>query len=430
MFLFLHNIVIRLYGFAVRIAAGWNPKARLWVRGRKQVFAGVKRAMEHNTRPVIWMHSASLGEFEQGRPLVEELRAAYPDSFIAISFFSPSGYEVVKGYGQADLLFYLPLPTRRNARKLITLLSPRLVLWIKYDYWYHYLSVLKSRKIPLLLVSAIFHRHQPFFRWYGTLHRNMLRCFSWLFVQNGLSEKRLRLIGIAGNVTVSGDTRFDRVAAIAGQFAPIPEVERFIAGRTVVVAGSTWPADEEILAHYANTHPEICFILAPHEVDAEHIRDIRRLFRHAIPYSEWSGKQPSASSEHGGEALPGGANTLIIDNIGMLSRLYYYGAIAYVGGGFGSEGVHNVLEAAVYGKPVVFGPVFNRFREAIDLLEEGAAFTIETALECEDTIHRLLSNAHFFDESATAAKNYVQRNMGATEKILRHIQENRLLMRS
>lgn len=432
MFLFVYNIVVCLYGFAVRIAAGWNPKARLWVRGRKQVFAEIRRAMEHNTRPVVWMHSASLGEFEQGRPLVEALRAAYPDSFIAISFFSPSGYEAVKGYEKADLLFYLPLPTRRNARRLVTLLSPRLVLWIKYDYWYHYLSVLKKKNIPLLLVSAIFHRHQPFFRWYGPLYRKMLRCFSWLFVQSGLSEKRLRLIGIAGNVTVSGDTRFDRVAAIAGNFTPLPEVERFIGGRDVLVAGSTWPEDEEILAHYANTHPDICFIIAPHEIDAGHIRDIRQLFRYAIPYSQWNDSKEPGYGQQNGEAQTGEekVNTLIIDNIGMLSRLYSYATVAYVGGGFGSEGVHNVLEAAVYGKPVVFGPVFNQFREAIDLLEEGAAFTIETALGCEDTMNRLLADARFLAESATAAKNYVQRNQGATGRIMRYIQENRLLIRS
>ncbi len=419
MFLLVYNIVVRLYGAAVHIAALWNPKARLWVRGRKHVFEEIRLAMKDNTRPVVWMHSASLGEFEQGRPLVERIRTAYPEYFIAISFFSPSGYEAMKGYDKADLTFYLPLPTRRNARRLAALLNPRLVLWVKYDYWYHYLAELKRKNIPLLLISAIFHRHQPFFRWYGSLYRKMLGCFSRLFVQSGASEKRLQLIGVAGNVTVSGDTRFDRVATIASHFTPIPEVGLFTGGQTIVVAGSTWPEDEEVLAHYANAHPEIRFIIAPHEIDEEHVRDIQRLFRRAVRYSEWSVREP-----------PAGVNTLIIDNIGMLSRLYHYATITYVGGGFGNDGVHNVLEAAVYGKPVIFGPVFNQFREAIDLLEEGAAFTIETALECEDIMNRLVSDAKFLNESAAAARGYVQRNKGATEKIMQYIQENRLLIRS
>lgn len=364
------------------------------------------------------MHSASLGEFEQGRFLLENLRIMYPDSCMIITFFSPSGYEVMKDYKGADHIFYLPEPTSKNARKFIQLLNPKLVLWIKYDYWYHYLYELKKRNTPVLLISAIFNRKNSFFKWYGPLYTEMLRCFTWLFVQDEASLKRLRLIGFR-NVSVSGDTRFDRVIDIAENFKAIPLIEEFLGDKPVIVAGSTWTEDEEEIDHYANTRPEIKFIIAPHEIGEEHLQEIEKLFNRSVRYSALSETTNHQNNE---------TNTLIIDNIGMLSRLYKYATITFVGGGFGEEGVHNVLEAAVYGKPVIFGPVFNQFMEAIDLLEEGAAFTVDSALELEKTFNNLLSEKEFYKECCNAAREYVYSHRGATQKILNYIQENRLLI--
>lgn len=416
MFLLLDNIIIRLLAIVIRITSLWHPKAALWVKGRKNLINRVRQEMQGNTRKVIWMHSASLGEFEQGRFLLEQFRKQYPGYCIVVTFFSPSGYEVMKGYNGADYIFYLPLPTSRNARRFIQAINPALVFWIKYDYWYHFLYQLKKRRIPVLLISALFHRKNAFFKWYGPLYKRMLHFFTWLFVQDVPSERRLKLLGI-NNVSVGGDTRFDRVIDIAQNFQPVPLIDEFIGDAPVVVAGSTWPEDEEELDHYANTHTDIRFIIAPHEIDERHVSEIESLFHYSIRYSELrSGKDAK------------GANTLIIDNIGMLSRLYSYATIAYIGGGFGEDGVHNVLEAAVYGKPIIFGPVFNQFTEAIDLLEEGAAFTVDNALDLEKTLNRLLSNEGLYLECGDAAREYVIRKKGATEKILRYIQEKRLLM--
>lgn len=417
MFLLLDNIIIRVLAIAIRIASLWNIKARLWLRGRKHLFEEVAAALKTNSKPVIWMHNASLGEFEQGRFLIERIRKNHPGSCIVVTFFSPSGYEVMKNYKGADHIFYLPEPTSKNAKRFISLLNPKLVLWIKYDYWYHYLHELKKRNVPLLLVSAIFRKHHSFFKWYGPLYAEMLRCFTWLFVQDELSIERLHSIGIK-NTSVSGDTRFDRVIDIAGNFSEIPMIREFTGGSPVIVAGSTWPEDEEEIDHYANTHPEIKFIIVPHEIGEEHLKDIENLFRHTIRYS--------ALIQNGSNYSD--VNTLIVDNIGMLSRLYKYGTITYVGGGFGDEGVHNVLEAAVYGKPVIFGPVFNQFQEAIDLLEDGAAFTIDTALDLEKTLDKLISDHELYRECCEASEKYVMVHKGATKKITDYIQENRLFI--
>lgn len=417
MFLLIHNIVIRLLAATIRIASIWNIKARLWLKGRKNLFERVEDALRNNTRPVIWMHSASLGEFEQGRFLIENIRKTYPGFCIVVTFFSPSGYEVMKNYKGADFIFYLPEPKSKNAKRFITILNPKLVLWIKYDYWYHYLHELKKRNIPVLLVSAIFRRRHAFFKWYGSLYTEMLRCFTWVFVQDEASLEQLQTINIK-NASVSGDTRFDRVIDITANFTEVPMIREFIGSAPSIVAGSTWPEDEEEIDHYANTHPEIKFIIVPHEIGEEHLKDIEKLFRHTIRYSQLEQNKSDHTK----------VNTLIIDNIGMLSRLYRYALITYVGGGFGDEGVHNVLEAAVYGKPVIFGPVFNQFQEAIDLLEEGAAFTVDNALDLEKTFNDLITDNELYRECGEAAEKYVRSKQGATRKILDYIQENRLLI--
>ena len=378
-------------------------------------------------RPVIWMHCASLGEFEQGRPVLEQLRRQSPHCRIVVSFFSPSGYEARKNYTGADHIFYLPLDSGRNARQLIDLVRPTLVIWIKYDYWYYYLQELKKRNIPTLLVSGIFRTDQPFFRWYGRVHRYMLECFTHLFVQTENSQKLLGRLGITGNVTISGDTRFDRVIEIAETPGSLPFIETFCGDHPVIVAGSSWEEDEEELDHYANTHPELRFIIAPHEIEEGRLREVEALFRHAIRYSEWvKGKVPQdrRSGQHAGWPAP---NVLIIDNIGMLSRLYKYATITYVGGGFGDDGVHNVLEAAVYGRPVVMGPVIEKYIEAVELADCGGAIVIDSALEAESVFDRLLNDPEEYRQTCEAARNYVYAKRGATSTIVGYVQANRLL---
>jgi 3-deoxy-D-manno-octulosonic-acid transferase len=442
MSILLYHIFLWLYRTGIRLIAPWNPKARRWLDGRKNIFDRIGPAFSEKY-PLIWMHCASLGEFEQGRPVLERLRLENPAYKILITFFSPSGYETRKDYPGADHVFYLPLDSRQHARRFIDLVRPSLVLWIKYDYWYYYLLELKKRGIPTILLSAVFRPDQPFFKWYGRLHRFMLECFTHLFVQTDLSKKLLGSLGLSENVSVSGDTRFDRVITIAGTQEDLPVIAAFCGEQTVIVAGSTWEEDDEELDHYANTHPEIRFIIAPHEIEEDRLREAEKLFRHCIRYSQWE-RQIAASHElraasqtpigagmgkvrrtaNGGQRPP---NVLIIDNIGLLSRLYKYATITYVGGGFGDDGVHNVLEAAVYGKPVVFGPVIEKYDEAVDLADCGGGIVIDSALEAESVFDRLLGNPEEYRLICEAARDYVQGKKGATEKITGFIQEKRLL---
>lgn len=415
MHLLLYKIFIGLYGLGARCLAPWNTKAALWVKGRKNLLPHIAATWSNPQRSfTIWMHSASLGEFEQGRPVLEALKKQHPQCRIVLTFFSPSGYEIRKNYKGADAVFYLPADSAKNAAAFLDIIQPNLVLWVKYEYWYHYLNTLKKRNIPALLVAGLFRPSQPFFKWYGRLHRHMLDCFEQLFVQTPVSKELVNSIGFTKNVVVSGDTRFDRVTAIAQSFEPIPLIESFIGKAPVIVAGSTWLEDEEELDHFANTHPELKFIIAPHEIGEERMKEILPLFKNSIRLSAYSGAATNA-------------NTLIIDNIGMLSKLYHYATIAYVGGGFGDDGLHNILEAAAYYKPVLFGPNYEKHFEAVDMVEAGGAFTIENALEAENVLQQLLSNQMAYQAAAQAAGNYVKENTGATAAILNYIQEKRLL---
>lgn len=407
------------------MAAAWNPKARQWIRGRKEQKKNLADKLKQIQNAVIWMHCASLGEFEQGRPVFESLLDTFPNYQGVITFFSPSGYIPAINYKRATHIFYLPFTNRMNKRRFVDALNPSLVLWVKYDYWQFYLSYLSSRKIPLLLISATFQRSQAFFKWYGKQHKKILQCFSHLFVQTEESKRLLKKIGIIEEVTVNGDTRFDRVLEIASRHNNIPAVEEFCAGSQVIVAGSTWIDDEQELDHYANSNPQRSFIIAPHDTASYRISEVQRLFTRSIRFSEY--EKQRAQPGFNAKAFRSKYNTLIIDNIGMLSRLYKYASIAYVGGGFGNDGVHNVLEAAVYGKPVIFGPVFSKYMEAIELLEEGGAFTVETALELELKFNELFQNPELLRESGIQAEKYVFRKKGATEKIVRYVQEKRLL---
>ena len=422
-----YRLFLWLYRGSIIALSPFNRKASRWLSGRKNVFQNLRRFTDTNGGDIIWFHCASLGEFEQARPLLEGIRSSYPSYRILLSFFSPSGYEIRKDYKGADFVTYLPLDGPGNARKMLDMVRPRLVVWVKYEYWHFYLQQIKQRNIPLLLVAGIFRPEQPFFKSWGGFHRNMLNCFTCLFVQNQDSKKLLGSIGFSDNVSVGGDTRFDRVIEIAAQPVSIPAIEQFVNGCPVIVAGSTWEEDEEELDHFANTHPEIKFIIAPHEIDEQHLKDIEKLFHHAVRYSALIASPAQALQIQRESSTAAAPNTLIVDNIGMLSKLYKYATVAYVGGGFGDDGVHNVLEAAVYSKPVIFGPVFEKFREAVGLIDAGGAFCIENALELEENLQVLLGNAEEYKMASVAAGNYVYANKGATQKILGYIQEKRLL---
>lgn len=422
----LYNLFLWLYQICVRIVSPWNRKASLWIRGRKDIFETIRNAGITGKKRV-WMHCASLGEFEQGRPVIEALRKIYPEITVIISFFSPSGYEIRKNYNEADHVFYLPMDSAINAGKWLDLVNPTLVLWIKYDYWYYYLRELRRRKIPALLVSPVFRPDQPFFKWYGNIHRLMLDSYHAFFVQNEESKMLLKSLGIDKSVFVSGDTRFDRVIDIAEAFEPIPVITNFCGNHLVIVAGSTWEEDEEELDHYANTHSEIKFIIAPHEIEENHLKDIETLFRNSIRYSLLEKELLSSHKKDLQPALVKECNVLIVDNIGMLATLYSYAKICYVGGGFGDDGVHNVLEAAVYGKPVITGPVIEKYIEVMELADIGGVIIIDNALEAESAFNRLLKSEEEYAFHSKAARDYVYARRGATKKIVGYIQENRLL---
>lgn len=429
----LYLLFIHSYQFGIRIAALWNPKAKLWIAGRKDF-----PAVPKDERETVWMHCASLGEFEQGRPLLEAIKKQYPQVRIILTFFSPSGYEVVTRSdrpgltGIANHIFYLPMDNAANAAKMVDALQPDLVLWVKYEFWFYYLTELKKRNIPVLMVSGIFRSSQPFFKWYGDIWRKMLGCFTYFFVQNEHSKQLLATVGIKENVSVSGDTRFDRVIEIASTFEPLPLIEKFCGSSKVVVAGSTWEEDEEELIHYVKSNPQIKFIIAPHEIHEGNIKDVQKEFAGSILYSSLTadGRPPTTDGAQrettNGQRATG--NVLIIDNIGMLSKLYHYAHITFVGGGFEESGIHNVLEPAVHGKPVIYGPEYEKFAEAVDLVECGAGICINNALELEKVLTELWNNEALLQQKSEAAKNYVYSKAGATKKIMDHIQAKRLLI--
>lgn len=367
------------------------------------------------------MHCASLGEFEQGRPVLEQLKAANEKIKIVLTFFSPSGYEACKNYKGADHIFYLPMDNIFSAKKFIDTVNPSLVLWVKYEYWFYYLSELKRRNIPVLLVSGIFRNNQPFFKWYGGIWKKMLESFTHFFVQNEASEKLLQHIGVSQNVTVSGDTRFDRVTQIVKTPLDSEIVTAFCSGSKVIVAGSTWEDDEIILAAYADeTHHQFKLIIVPHELDKTHLEAVKRMFKASVCYTA-AEKDPAILQKMNDYKV------LIVDTMGMLSRLYSVGFINYVGGGFTNDGIHNILEAAVWGKPVIIGENYQKYFEAIDLVECGAAESISDTNEIREVIEDWDKDAVFYKESAAAAVNYVYNNAGATKTIMKYIQVNRLL---
>jgi len=398
-----------------------NEKAKLWSEGRIGLFEKLEKAFsKQHHHNIIWVHCASLGEFEQGRPLIEAIKAKYPASKILLTFFSPSGYEVSKNYVGADWVFYLPMDNPRNAKRFYSIVNPNIVIFIKYEFWYYYLQEAKQRNIPLILVSGVFREGQAFFKWYGSFKREMLLFFTHLFVQNQQSFDLLGSTGLTKNVTLSGDTRFDRVITIAAQFKPIPEIEAFLSNaQKIIVAGSTWLEDDNELYHYAKAHPNFYFIVAPHDIQQSRIDDCLSIYPNSITFSDW--KEEQRRIEEGIQIEKHTYNTLIINNVVMLSRLYAYATICFVGGGFGNDGVHNVLEAAVYGKPVIFGPEYSKYQEATQLIQHKGGFSIEDVFTLESTMNNLIEDSVFYSKTCKAASNYVNNMAGATKKVMQWV---------
>jgi 3-deoxy-D-manno-octulosonic-acid transferase len=418
---FFYNIFLVLYRAGISIVSLWNPKAKKWLEGRKSLLEKIKSSIVNEQSKIIWFHCSSLGEFEQGRPVMERMKAQGKGHKILLTFFSPSGFEIRKGYEGADYVFYLPMDSKKNVREFLDTVNPALVVFVKYDYWYHYLNEIKKRKINCLLISAVFRKDQLFFKRYGGLQRKMLLCFTHIFVQDKESKELLAKVNIQ-NCTISGDTRFDSVIEIAQKFEPIPLIEKFIGNSKCIVAGSTWKEDEEVLQRVFTEleSTDLKLIIAPHEIHQVHLEELKKLFSQSLGFSELT--KPDT-----GNPIPETSNILIIDNIGMLSRLYKYAYITYVGGGFTNDGVHNVLEAAVYGKPVVFGKNYEKYKEAIDLLECEGAKSFSDKEELYQILITLLTDEDDYRQKCLASKNYVQKNKGATEKVLHYIEENRLL---
>lgn len=403
----MYELIICLYTLGVAVASLFNPKARKMWRGGREAFRVLRDKVDGGQR-YVWFHAASLGEFEQGRPIIERLRAEHPEYKILLTFFSPSGYEVRKNYEGADIVCYLPLDTYFSARKFLNLVHPEMAFFIKYEFWWNYLHILKRRGVPVYSVSSIFREGQVFFRWYGRSYRRVLKCFTRFFVQNDESKRLLATLGIA-NVEITGDTRFDRVLQIKRQAKKLPLVEAFKQDCKVFVAGSSWPPDEDIFIKYFNDHRDWKLIIAPHVIGDDHIRQIvGKLSRTAVRYTEAT------------EESVGKADCLIIDCFGLLSSIYGYGDVAYVGGGFG-VGIHNVLEAAVWGMPVIFGPNNKRFQEAQDLLASGGGREVDSYSQFEAVMNTYVTDASAIEEDGLKAAGYVAATAGATDKILKTV---------
>jgi 3-deoxy-D-manno-octulosonic-acid transferase len=407
----LYNIFIFLYTLGIRIASLFNLKAKLWVKGRKDILKKIENglATKKPGQKVAWFHCASLGEFEQGRPVIEAFRKMMPDHLIVLTFFSPSGYEIRKTYSGADHVFYLPADFPRTARKFIEILNPDCAFFIKYEYWYNYLSFLKKSHIPVYMVSAIFRDTQLFFKGYGFWFRKQLHNLTWFFVQDENSEKLLMGIGIH-QVSVSGDTRFDRVGAISGQQKQIKGIREFCNGSKVILAGSTWPEDEKVLLPFIFENKEkYKFIIAPHEVHEARITSLMsQLGNDCMRFSK--ADEMPISDFH----------VLVIDSIGILSSLYRQAFVAYIGGGFG-VGIHNILEPAAFGVPVIIGPTYQRFREARELILEGGAFCINNEFELTKVVQELTDFPDKHKRVSDICSEYVEVNKGATKHIIEHI---------
>ena len=403
----IYNLAMYLLELGVKLAALFSDKPAKMVKGHRDAFDLLKSKIDRNSR-YIWFHAASLGEFEQGRPLIERIRKEYPQYKILQTFFSPSGFEVRKNYDGADIVCYLPIDTPSNVKKFIDLVNPCMVFFVKYEFWQNYLNALSKKDIPVYSVSSIFRPGQIFFRWYGKSYQQVLKTFAHLFVQNEESKQLLAEIGVK-NTTVVGDTRFDRVLDICAAAKQLPLVQKFKGNALTFVAGSSWGPDEDIFIKYFNAHPEMKLVIAPHVVNDSHLKEIEsKLQRSCVRYTK-------ATEENVEQA-----DCLIIDCYGLLSSIYRYGEISYIGGGFG-VGIHNVLEAAVYGIPVIFGPNNKKFREAQHLLANKGGFEINGYEDFEQLMNKFLTDEAYLKQSGQAAGNYVKGNAGAMEKIMKRV---------
>ena len=410
----MYSLAIHFYAFIIEVIAPFHKKARIMRLGQWKTNSILREKIDRNAK-YIWFHASSLGEFEQGRPMMEKIKAEHPEYKILLTFFSPSGYEVRKNYNGADVICYLPFDTPYRVKKFLNLANPSIAVFIKYEFWGNYLQELKHRNIPVYIISSIFRRDQLFFQWFGYPYRKMLYCFTHLFVQDDRSAALLKEFGIT-NVTVTGDTRFDRVLDVRNQARELSPVEHFVCEggkekKLTLVAGSSWPQDEEILIPYFNEHPEMKLIIAPHEIHREHLMYIESLL-----------KRPSVrlSDVFHDQSLAEGKDCLIVDSFGLLSSIYRYGTIAYIGGGFGA-GIHNTLEAAVYGIPVLFGPKYHKFKEAKDLIKVGGGFSVSDKQSFCEKMDELLTYHEVLEAAGESAGQFVNGNAGATDKILRII---------
>jgi 3-deoxy-D-manno-octulosonic-acid transferase len=410
--LFIYNFIVIIAGFLLKTVALFSPKIKLFMDGRKSVFETLSSKIKSEDK-TIWFHAASLGEFEQGLPVIEKIKTKFPNYKIIITFFSPSGFEVRKNNTVADITVYLPLDTISNAKKFIDLAQPEMVFFIKYEYWPNYLNELKKRSIKTYLISGVFRENQVFFKWFGGFYRNALQTFDYFFVQNETSKKLLQSIGFE-NVKISGDTRFDRVVSILERDNSLDFIEKFKVNKTTLVIGSSWPKDEEILINYINNSAKnIKFIIAPHTNKSEQIANLKsQITKSTILFSE---KENKIVSEF---------DVFIIDTIGILTKIYSYADIAYVGGGFGNPGVHNILEPATFGIPIVIGPNFSHFAEATALVHQEGCVSVSNQKELNEALDNLISNEDIRLEKGHICSTFVQMNKGATDKIILFIDKS------
>ena len=406
---FLYNLVVIFTGFILKIAAVFSPKIKLFVDGRKTVFTTLTEKI-HPQDKIIWFHAASLGEYEQGLPVIEGVKIKFPNHKIVLTFFSPSGFEVRKNNSVADVTVYLPLDTTSNAKQFIDLIHPDLVFLIKYEYWPNYLDELMRRNIKTYLISGIFREKQVFFKWYGGFYRKVLDAFAYFFVQNATSKELLFKLGKT-NVAVSGDTRFDRVAAILEKDNHLGFISQFKNNTTTIVVGSSWPKDEQLLVSFINSPQNtVKFIIAPHNIKEEQIRQLKNsIVKKTVLFSEKENKNLS------------NYDVLIVDTIGILTKIYSEADIAYVGGGFGNPGVHNILEPATFGIPIVIGPNYSHFSEATALVNMKGCMVVSNRNELDETFANLIQNEDIRQEKGHICSTFVQMNKGATEIILKQI---------
>ena len=401
---FLYQLSISLFSLGVRIASLFNEKAKLWVQGRRNTFEQLEQWRKKSAGKVVWVHCSSLGEFEQARPVIEAIKKHDPATLVLLTFFSPSGYEVRKNFEGADHVCYLPLDTKANAQKFLDIVRPTSAVIIKYEYWANYFLACRKAHIPLFIVSGILRPDQRFFGVFAPFWKTVLDSVTHFFVQNKTTEDLLRARGY-NNVTLAGDTRFDRVVQIAAVAREIPEIEKFRGNSFCIVAGSSWPQEEEMLEKFASTHPEVKMIIVPHEIGQAHIKQLRSRFPSALLWSEHEDKDLSEG------------RTIIIDTIGMLSSIYRYADLVVICGGFG-KGIHNILEAAVWGVPVLFGPNHEKFEEARQLIALGGAFVIRDNADMERQVNHFLQDSADREKSGIISARYVRSATGATERVM------------